>query len=91
MSVSLFRQADREDVLRMRDETFGGLRLSRFLWQPCQQVESLDEDCEKFVFREERARGFESSSANPAMLKVNERLGYKPNGLAEVRLAKLVD
>ena len=33
---------------------------------------------------------FESSSANPAMLKVNEKLGYKPNGLAEVRLAKLL-
>ncbi len=31
---------------------------------------------------------FESSSANPVMLKVNEKLGYKSNGLTEIRLAK---
>jgi predicted GNAT family acetyltransferase len=31
---------------------------------------------------------FETSSANPAMLKVNERLGYRLNGLCEVRLLK---
>lgn len=31
---------------------------------------------------------FESSSANPAMLRVNEKLGYKSNGLTEIRLAK---
>lgn len=58
MNVSPFRQADRADVLRMREETFGGLRLARFLWQPCQQVESLDEDCAKLVYREGRARGY---------------------------------
>jgi GNAT superfamily N-acetyltransferase len=39
---------------------------------------------------DDRVDYFESSSANPAMLKVNEKLGYRPNGLAEVRLAKLV-
>lgn len=31
---------------------------------------------------------FEASSANPAMLQVNEKLGYKLNGLTEIRLAK---
>jgi GNAT superfamily N-acetyltransferase len=31
---------------------------------------------------------FETSSANPAMLKVNERLGYRFNGLTEVRMLK---
>lgn len=58
MNVSPFRQSDREDVLRMREETFAGLRLARFLWQPCQQVESLDEDCAKLVYRGGRARGY---------------------------------
>lgn len=33
-------------------------------------------------------RYFETSSANPAMLRVNEKLGYRFNGLAEIRLAK---
>lgn len=31
---------------------------------------------------------FETSSANPSMLRVNEKLGYRFNGLAEVRLLK---
>ncbi len=31
---------------------------------------------------------FESSSANPAMLRVNEKLGYRFNGLTEIRLLK---
>lgn len=31
---------------------------------------------------------FESASANPAMIRVNEKLGYKLNGLTEVRLVK---
>jgi predicted GNAT family acetyltransferase len=39
---------------------------------------------------ENGASRFESSSANPAMLKINEKLGYKLNGLAEIRLAKFL-
>lgn len=31
---------------------------------------------------------FETSSANPAMIRVNEKLGYRLNGLTEVRLLK---
>jgi hypothetical protein len=31
---------------------------------------------------------FESATANPAMQRVNEKLGYRLNGLAEVRLVK---
>lgn len=33
-------------------------------------------------------RYFETSSANPSMIHVNEKLGYRLNGLAEVRLLK---
>ena len=32
----------------------------------------------------------ESCSANPAMIRVNQKLGYKLNGLAEIRLVKNV-
>lgn len=35
-------------------------------------------------------RYIESSSANPAMIRVNEKLGYKLNGLTEIRLVKAV-
>jgi GNAT superfamily N-acetyltransferase len=33
-------------------------------------------------------RYIESATANPAMIRVNERLGYKFNGLTEIRLVK---
>jgi GNAT superfamily N-acetyltransferase len=33
---------------------------------------------------------FESATANPAMQRVNEKLGYRLNGLAEVRFVKAV-
>lgn len=36
------------------------------------------------------ARYIESSSANPAMIRVNQKLGYKLNGLTEIRLVKTV-
>jgi GNAT superfamily N-acetyltransferase len=58
MSVSPFRQSDREEVLRIRDDAYAPARISRFLWQPCQQVESLDEDCAKLVFREECVKAY---------------------------------
>lgn len=35
-------------------------------------------------------RYFETSSANPVMLRANEKLGYKSNGLTEIRLAKQI-
>ena len=35
-------------------------------------------------------RSIESATANPAMIRVNEKLGYKPNGLTEIRLVKIL-
>ena len=35
-------------------------------------------------------RRFETCSANPAMQRVNEELGYKYSGLSEVRLVKVL-
>lgn len=74
MNILQFQNIDYQDVVRIRDQTFAGMRLDQFIWQPCQQVESL--------------QLFESASANPAMQRVNEKLGYKFNGLCEVRLVK---
>src|SRR5439155_22289247 len=37
---------------------------------------------------EDGEKYFESSSASPAMQRVNEKLGYRFNGLSEVRLVK---
>ncbi|MEZ5426278.1 MAG: GNAT family N-acetyltransferase [Pyrinomonadaceae bacterium] len=34
------------------------------------------------------AQEIESATANPAMIRVNQKLGYRPNGLCEIRLFK---
>lgn len=58
MDILPFLSTDRDAVLRLRDETFGPMNLARFLWQPCQQVESVERDCRKLVCRDERVAGY---------------------------------
>ena len=62
MSVVPFRRADHDDVLRLRDATFGGIVNPSSEWQPCQQVESLESDCAKYVYREGEVRGYAAAS-----------------------------
>ena len=58
MNISRFQHSDRNGVLRLRDETFGRINLARFLWQPCQQVESLEKECVKLVCKEDSVIGY---------------------------------
>lgn len=58
MKIEPFRNEDHAAVLRLRDETFAPLALDTFLWQPCQQVESLEKDCAKYVAREGEVVGY---------------------------------
>jgi GNAT superfamily N-acetyltransferase len=50
MPVMSFRESHKQKVLALRDRTFSTTNLSGFMWQPCQQVESLDQESIKFVF-----------------------------------------
>lgn len=52
MRVEPFETKDTAEVMRLRAETFGPVRLNRFLWKPCQQVESLESGGPKYVCRE---------------------------------------
>lgn len=54
MKVSIFEEADRQDVLRIQQETFGQLKLERFWWQACRQIESLEKDSIKLVCKDNR-------------------------------------
>lgn len=47
--ITSFCESHREKVLKLRDATFASRNLSAFMWQPCQQVESLDQQCIRFV------------------------------------------
>src|ERR1043166_5765236 len=52
MPIKPFETADAGAVMRLHAETFAGMGLDSFLWKPCQQIESLDADGPKYVFRE---------------------------------------
>jgi GNAT superfamily N-acetyltransferase len=58
MHITQFRNTDHQEVARIRDETFAEMKLSDFIWQPCQQVESLQKDCPKFVYDDGAVRGY---------------------------------
>lgn len=58
MKISPFRQADYQAVLRLHHHIFKEMNLSQFEWQPCQQIESLDKECSKFVCREQGVKGY---------------------------------
>jgi GNAT superfamily N-acetyltransferase len=61
MPVTSFCKSHNESVLSLRDATFASTNLSRFTWQPCQQVESLDRQCIKFVFADGDVKGYVSA------------------------------
>lgn len=58
MKVLPFGEIDRLDVLRLHRDTFGHLKLERFLWQPCRQIESLEKDSVKLVCKDGRITGY---------------------------------
>jgi GNAT superfamily N-acetyltransferase len=52
MHVAPFEPTDAGEVRRIGAARFARMRLDAFLWQPCQQVESLEKDCPKYVYRD---------------------------------------
>jgi len=58
MSVTAFCEAHKKRVLSLSNATFVSTNFSRFEWQPCRQVESLDKQCTKFVFAAENVNGY---------------------------------
>src|SRR5215472_4905645 len=58
MAVASFHNSQAANVLSLRDAAFASLNLSRFLWQPCQQVESLDQQGAKYIFADDEIKGY---------------------------------
>jgi len=58
MPVRSFCESDNKKVLSLRDVAYSSLNLEQFRWSPCQQVESLDQDCLKFVSEEGYIKGY---------------------------------
>ena len=58
MVLTSFHESQKEQVLGLSDAMFASTKLSRFEWQPCRQVESLDRQCTKFVFLDDTVKGY---------------------------------
>ena len=58
MPVVPFHESHKEQVLFLSNTTFASLNLSRFQWQPCRQVESVDEECPKLVLIDPDVKGY---------------------------------
>jgi GNAT superfamily N-acetyltransferase len=61
MSVTSFVESHTERVRALRDAVFRSMNLSSFIWQPCQQIESLDEQSTKFVYEGLDIKGYASA------------------------------
>ena len=58
MPVTLFCESHREGVLAIKDATFASMNLGQFVWQPCQQIESLDQPSSRYVFEDGTVKGY---------------------------------
>lgn len=58
MPVTLFCESHREGVLAIKDATFASMNLGQFVWQPCQQIESLDQPSSRYVFEDSTLKGY---------------------------------
>ncbi|HSK72863.1 MAG TPA: GNAT family N-acetyltransferase [Pyrinomonadaceae bacterium] len=58
MKIIPFQSSDGEQILSIHRKIYQNLHLERFLWQPCQQIESLEKDCFKIVCKDEKIKGY---------------------------------
>lgn len=58
MKIAVFQECDRVAVQQIHQATFSSFNLDRFLWQPCQQIESLAKDCVKYVVKQGQVLGY---------------------------------
>ncbi|HKR02576.1 MAG TPA: GNAT family N-acetyltransferase [Pyrinomonadaceae bacterium] len=58
MGIEPFKPSDSAAVLQLHEDAFQELDFSSFLWEPCQQIESLEKDCVRHVYRDEAVKGY---------------------------------
>jgi len=58
MKILPFQPPEAHEILLIHRENYKDLKLERFFWQPCQQIESLEKDCFKIVYRDESVKGY---------------------------------
>src|SRR5262245_15266968 len=58
MKTAVLQDSDLTDLQRLHHVIFSSLNLSSFLWQPCQQTESITKSCIKLVVQESQTLGY---------------------------------
>jgi hypothetical protein len=58
MPVTLFSESHRKEVLAIKNAMFASMNLGQFVWQPCQQIESLDQRSFRYVFEDGVVNGY---------------------------------
>lgn len=58
MKILPFQFQDIHEVYRIQQKNYENLHLERFLWQACQQIESLEKDCFRIVCKNEFVEGY---------------------------------
>jgi GNAT superfamily N-acetyltransferase len=58
MKIVRYKKIYLKDLLCLHDYTFKALNLNSFTWQPCQQIESLEKNCEKYIYKEHVIIGY---------------------------------
>ena len=94
MSITSYHNSHCKAVLSLRDDTFAAMNLSAFVWQPCQQVESLDQNCNKFVFDDGHIKGYASAyqlDATHFRLNLIVDPSYTMLGIGSILLKRVED
>jgi GNAT superfamily N-acetyltransferase len=58
MKILPFHPDDTDEILTIERENYRDLKLERFFWQPCRQIESLKKNCFKIVVKDESVKGY---------------------------------
>jgi GNAT superfamily N-acetyltransferase len=58
MGIQPFQPDDCQEILSIHQKIYQNLQLENFLWQPSQQIESLEKDCFKVVWKNGQVKGF---------------------------------
>jgi GNAT superfamily N-acetyltransferase len=58
MKILPFQPQEADEILLIHRANYKDLKLERFFWQPCQQIESLEKDCFKIVYKDESVEAY---------------------------------
>ncbi|HEX8738226.1 MAG TPA: hypothetical protein VF721_23025 [Pyrinomonadaceae bacterium] len=63
MPLAEFKIAERDEIFSLHRQAFAPFNLSEHLWQPCRQIESLEKNCPRFVWKDRKIGGFAAAYA----------------------------